>query len=148
MAAAAMPWGSPHCLELAEVFFMPSTKAHSLSQSRMKCFPFQLLSPLLCVCLNPPSSEASLQTSCGPFRWHFPFLIVSGSLCMWNFPTASSAWLSLCWQTSGTGRDGRMLRVGRNLWRWSPAPSCQSCVQPPATHGCLGGVVAALGCGV
>lgn len=65
--------------EPAEVFFIPSTKAHSLlSQIRMKRFPFQLLPPSLCVYLNPQPRGFSANTL-PSFQVAFPF-----SHCFWQ----------------------------------------------------------------
>lgn len=61
------------------MFFIPSTKAHSLlSQIRMKCFPFQLLPPLLYVYLNPGLRGFSAN-KLSSFQVAFPF-----SHCFWH----------------------------------------------------------------
>lgn len=71
--------GKAHVPELAEVFFIPCTKAHSLlSQIRMKRFPFQLLPPSLCDYLNPQLRGFSAN-KLPSFQVAFPF-----SHCFWQ----------------------------------------------------------------
>lgn len=67
------------CPEPAQVFFIPSTKAHSLlSQIRMKRFPFQLLPPSLRVYLSPRPRGFSAN-KLPSFQVAFPF-----SHCSWQ----------------------------------------------------------------
>lgn len=78
-AAASTLWERRRCPEPAEVFSIPSTKAHSLlSQIRMKRFPFQLLPPSLCVYLNPQPRGFSAN-KLPSFQVAFPF-----SHCFWQ----------------------------------------------------------------
>lgn len=78
-AAVCALWERRRRPEPTEVFFIPSTKAHSLlSQIRMKRFPFQLLPPSLCVYLNPQPRGFSAN-KLPSFQVAFPF-----SHCFWQ----------------------------------------------------------------